>query len=133
MNFASPEMVTAYEAFIQQDDYLSEHRGEYMEKYAILTPWRSRWDVRVLQDFNFKVSETKSNTIQLSVDILNFGNMINSDWGVVQLPLNRQPVGVSMEGNVPTYYFDTTQKSTYVDDFSLASRWQMQIGLRYIF
>jgi hypothetical protein len=41
-------------------------------------------------------------------------------------------VSVDGDGN-PTYGFDTTLKSTYRDDFSLASRWQMQFGLRYIF
>ncbi|MEN8117594.1 MAG: TonB-dependent receptor [Bacteroidota bacterium] len=133
MNFADASMANAYEDFIQQDEYLDSHRGEVMEKYAILSPWRSRWDVRILQDFNFKVAGEKTNTIQLSVDILNFGNMLNSNWGVVQLPLNRQAVGITVDGNAPTYYFDTTQKSTFIDDFSLASRWQMQIGLRYIF
>ena len=133
MNFTQGNMAAAFEAFIQQDDYLSEHRGEYMEKYAILSPWRSRWDVRILQDFSFEVSNGKTNTIQFSVDILNFGNLISSDWGVVEIPLNRQPVGVTVDGNVPTYSFDTTQKSTFVDDFSLASRWQIQLGLRYIF
>ncbi len=121
---------SALKSFIAQDDYLSENRGGYMEKYAILSPWYSKWDLRILQDL--KVSE--GNKFQLSVDILNVGNLISSKWGVRQLPQNTQPIGVSVDGaGNATYSFDTDLQSTFVDDFSLLSRWQMQVGLRYIF
>ncbi len=120
--------------FIQQDDYLSERRGEYAEKYAILSPWYSRWDVRILQDFNLEVAEGKTNTIQFSIDILNFGNLLNSEWGVRQFPTNTQPIGVFIdENNQPVYSFDTELQETFTDDFSLLSRWQLQLGLRYSF
>lgn len=132
MNFTSDEQRNAYGAFIAQDDYLSAHRGEYAGKYDILTPWFSTWDFRVLQDFNFNIAG-KTNTIQLSMDILNLGNLINSNWGVRQNPTNTQPVGVSVTDGVPTYSFDSSLNSTYTYDFSLLSRWQMQFGLRYIF
>ncbi|MFD1096649.1 TonB-dependent receptor [Salegentibacter chungangensis] len=123
----------ALESFIEQDDYLSENRGQYAEKYGILSPWRGRWDVKFLQDYNFKVGE-KTNTIQLSLDILNFGNLLNSDWGVIERPVNDQPIGVSVdENNNPVYSFDPDQESTFAYDFSLQSRWQAQVGLRYIF
>lgn len=120
----------AFRAYIEQDPYLSENRGEYMEKYAILAPWNSQWDVRALQ--NYKLAN--GNAIQFSLDILNFGNLLNSNWGVKQLPTNTQPVGVSVGGDgVPTYSFDTSLTETFINDFSLATRWQMRLGLRYIF
>jgi hypothetical protein len=59
---------------------------------------------------------------------------LNSDWGVIQLPINDQPIGVTIdETNTPVYSFDPSQKNTFANDFSLDSRWQMQVGLRYIF
>lgn len=124
----------AFEAFIVQDKYLSENRGSIAEKYAILSPWYSKFDFRLMQDFNFKVGD-RTNTIQFTWDILNIGNLLNSNWGVHQLPVNSQPVGVSVDPATlePTYTFDVEQKSTFVDDYSLMSRWQMQFGLRYIF
>ncbi len=87
-----------------------------------------------MQDFNFKVGG-KTNTIQFTWDILNLGNLINSNWGVHQLPVNTQPVGVNVDPTThePTYTFDVEQTTTFIDDFSLMSRWQMQFGLRYIF
>ena len=117
--------------FIAQDDYLSENRGNYMEKYGILNEWYSNWDLRILQDFNFG---SNANTIQLSIDILNIGNLISDSWGVRTLPVNTQPIGVSVDENQnPIYSFDETLTETFANDFGLNSRWQMQFGLRYIF
>ena len=119
----------ALKEFIAQDEYLSARRGEYAGKYDILSPWYSTWDMRVLQ--NFKLASTN---LQLSMDILNLGNLLNSNWGVRQLPTNTQPIGVSVDGSGnPTYSFDTAQKSTFTDDFSLLSRWQIQFGIRLSF
>ncbi|MDA9316337.1 carboxypeptidase regulatory-like domain-containing protein [Polaribacter sp.] len=135
MQFEGPGQAEAFETYILQDDYLSENRGQYMDRYGALAPWRGKWDVKILQDFNIQISEEKVNTIQLSVDILNFGNLINSDWGVVQQPNNLSPISISSidANNVPTYKFDTNLTETFGYDSSLNSRWQAQIGLRYIF
>jgi hypothetical protein len=121
---------TALEQFINQDEYLSGRRGQYAEKYGILSPWYSRWDIRFLQDF--KINETSK--IQFSWDILNVGNLLSSSWGVRQFPQNTQPIGVAVDATgKPTYSFDANLKNTFTNDFSLLSRWQMQFGLRYIF
>ena len=143
------QQADAFEAYIQQDDYLRENRGQYMERYGALAPWRGKWDLKILQDFNFNVSEEKQNTIQLSLDILNVGNLINSDWGVVQQPNNLSPISVRFPdvdptntnpanyvpdySQEPSYTFNQNQKKTFGFDSSLLSRWQMQLGLRYIF
>lgn len=134
MNFTSAAEAAAYDAFISQDDYLSGRRGQYAERYGALAPWRGRWDVKFLQDYRIKISEDKTNTIQFSVDILNFNNLLNSDWGLIQQPNSIQPVGVSVDANGnPSYTFNPDLQETFGYDASLASRWQMQVGLRYIF
>ena len=123
----------AFNAFIDQDAYLSARRGEYVEKYGILSPWYSQIDLRVLQDFNLNPGG-KPQVIQLSLDVVNLGNLLNSNWGVRQLPTNTQPIGVGINGQGdPVYSFDPELVNTFVNDFSLLSRWQMQFGLRYIF
>ncbi|MEO9967083.1 MAG: TonB-dependent receptor [Reichenbachiella sp.] len=117
-------------SYLAQDDYLSDRRGRYAEKYSALSPWFSTWDMRVLQDIYMG-----DHTLQLSLDILNIGNMISNKWGVRQLPLNTSPIGVAgFDGTgEPIYTFDTNARETFVDDFSLRSRWQLQLGVRYIF
>lgn len=134
MQFSGSGQGAAFDAFIQQDDYLSGRRGQYAERYAAIAPWRSRWDLKIMQDFNIKVSSDKTNTIQFSIDILNVGNLLSSDWGLVQQPNNIQPIGVTVDGSGnPTYTFNPDLTETFGYDSSLASRWQMQFGLRYIF
>jgi hypothetical protein len=130
MQFSGAGQGAAFNSFIEQDDYLSGRRGQYVERYAALAPWRGKLDMKFIQEV--KVSD--SNAIQFSADILNVGNLISSDWGLVQQPNSIQPVGVSVDSsNVPTYTFDPNLTETFGYDSSLLSRWQIQFGLRYIF
>ncbi len=129
MSFSGAGQAAAFESFIQQDDYLSENRGKYAERYGALSPWRSKFDIKLMQDYEINGSQK----IQLSIDILNAGNMLNSNWGVVEQPKSVQPIGVNVVAGVPTYTFDGTITETFVYDTSLLSRWQMQFGLRFIF
>ena len=146
MQFANAGDAAALESYIQQDDYLSGRRGQYAERYGALAPWRGRWDIKFLQDCNIKISENKTNTIQLSLDILNVGNLLSSEWGIIQQANNTQPINVVFPDanpdpdvyvadrtQEPTYSFNANQTETFGFDSSLASRWQAQIGLRYIF
>jgi hypothetical protein len=122
----------AFKNYIAQDKYLSKNQGEYAEKYAPINPWYSRWDMRIMQELKLN----NGHSFQLSLDILNVGNLISSSWGVRQLATNTglvQPLSVSVANGVPTYTFDTSQRNTFFNDFSLNSRWQMQVGLRYNF
>jgi hypothetical protein len=140
-----PGQAAAYDAYIAQDDYLSGRRGDYAERYGALSPWTTRVDIKFLQDYKIKVSENKTNTIQFSIDVLNIGNLISSEWGLVQQPNNVSPIGVSFKdadpgvdyvpdySQAPDYSFNPNQTETFGYDSSLASRWQMQFGLRYIF
>jgi hypothetical protein len=121
----------ALKAFIAQDDYLSDNRGQFAEKYASLSPWYNHWDLRILQDYMLP----NKHVLQFSLDILNIGNLFNSDWGVEQFASRTglaQPIGVEFVGGKPVYSF-ADQKTTFFNDFSLESRWKMQVGLRYSF
>jgi ABC-type polysaccharide transport system permease subunit len=89
-------------------------------------------DFRLLQDYNFNV-KGKKNTLQFSLDILNVGNLISSDWGLVEQPNSIQPVSVSVTDGVPTYTYNEELTQTFGTDASLLNRWQAQVGLRYIF
>ncbi len=130
MQFSGAGQAAAFESFIQQDSYMSGRRGSYAERYGALAPWRGKWDMKFIQEL--KVSKT--NAIQFSIDVLNIGNLVNSNWGLVQQPNAVQPIGVSVDGTgTPTYTFNSDLTKTFVYDASLLSRWQMQFGLRYSF
>ena len=128
---ADPGDWAALNAFIEQDAYLSEHRGEIAERFGAVNPWYSNIDLRILQDISTPVG-----TMQLNFDVLNVANLLNSSWGVRKLanPAALSPLtvtGFNAEGE-PILDF-TGPAETYFDDPSIISRWQMQVGLRYFF
>jgi hypothetical protein len=134
MNFTGngSSQKTALNDFIKNDAYLSANRGQYAEKYAALAPWYSNIDLRILQD----IAISGDNKIQLSADILNIGNLLNSNWGVRQWAGQTglsQPIAVSVADGTPTYSFDESQTSAIQTRFDLSSRWRMQFGVRYSF
>lgn len=124
----------AFKAFIAQDKYLSGLRGQYTEKYGGETPWYGQMDVRILQDL--LLNRKTKQTLQFSIDIVNFGNLISSKWGVREYATNSgyfQPISANYNGNSPTYQFDPSLTKTFNASPDLLSRWQLQFGLRYIF
>ena len=126
---------TALNAFIQQDGYLSSHRGQIADRFGELNPWYNNVDLRVLQEFGVGAGGTR-HQFELSIDILNVGNLINSSWGVrkVASPAATSPLKLVRFDNVtgaPVFNF-TGPATTFIDDPSLLSRWQMQLGLRYL-
>lgn len=123
----------AFKQFIAQDKYLRERRGEYTEKYGAESPWYSQLDLRVLQDL---LINNKKQTIQFSLDVVNLSNLISSKWGNRKYATTSgyfQPLSAAYNNNNPTYQFDPSLKSTFVASPDLPSRWQIQLGLRYIF
>ncbi|WP_160714909.1 TonB-dependent receptor [Chitinophaga solisilvae] len=131
----APAQRQALIRFISQDKYLRSRRGQYTEKYAGENPWMSQVDMRILQDFVIK-GKKKNQTIQVSLDIINLGNMLNSNWGVVKYATTSgytQPLSVAYNNNAPVYQFDPSLQSTFITSPDLPSRWQIQAGLRYIF
>lgn len=150
-NFTYPNGVTYTAAqqselffkYIEQDKYLRKHKGQYAERNGAQFPWRNQVDVKILQDLFVNVGKSK-NTIQLSLDIFNFGNLIDPNWGKVRT-VNASSVLVPTNQNslvpggtvVPTFRLATDRNgpvtSTFRDNVSIFSTYYMQMGLRYLF
>ena len=129
------------DTFIENDDYLSENRGGYAERNASRGPWSHVVDFKLLQDFSFKVGE-KTHTLQLSADIFNFTNLLNKNWGKRKfIRSNVSPLTTVSTGDIPVFDInsgvinaDGSANLEELDDFGLqSSRWQAQLGVRYIF
>ncbi|MFO7693464.1 MAG: carboxypeptidase regulatory-like domain-containing protein [Vicinamibacterales bacterium] len=91
VTYTAAEQAAAWETYIAQDNYLSEHRGEYAVRGAVFLPMVFRTDLSISQDI-FKSIAGRRNSLQFRVDIANFGNLLNSDWGVGQRLVNAQPL-----------------------------------------
>jgi hypothetical protein len=81
--FTADEQAAAFEAYIQQDKYLSKHRGEYAERGGIWFPMVKRMDLSIVQDVFHNIAGQR-NSGQFRIDFTNFGNLLNHNWGVSQ-------------------------------------------------
>ena len=131
----------AFFDFIAQDNYLSKHMGEYAEAYTARAPWVNRFDFRFMQEFAVKAG-TARNTLQLSIDLLNAGNFINSTWGVSKnMAVSSYGAILKYESrdanNVPTFSMTKVDGAyptkTYDTYQNISQVWSLQVGLRYIF
>lgn len=135
---ADPGQWNALNDFIEQDSYLSEHRGEIAERHGLTNPWFSNIDLRVMHNF-----KTNRGTFQVTVDLLNAANLVNSNWGVrkvasqlatTPLELVKDEFGVpQFDGNGEPILKFNGVKETFIDDPGPFSRWGLQVGLRYMF
>jgi len=128
--------------FINSVDHLRENRGGYAERNATRGPWSHIVDLKFLQDFKVKWGNTK-HTFQFSADIFNFTNFLNKDWGRLKFVRSEvSPLTTITSGSgTPTFQInqgvmDENGNPDFIefDDQGIqSSRWQMQLGLRYIF
>jgi hypothetical protein len=122
-------------AFIEQDDYLSDHRGQIAERFGAVNPWYHNIDLRVLQDVNF-TRGGRTHGFQVTLDVLNVSNLINSDWGVRKVASSSATSPLSFvrfnSAGAPVFNF-TGPERTYVDDPGLLSRWRAQLGVRVLY
>ncbi|MGE4585762.1 MAG: carboxypeptidase regulatory-like domain-containing protein [Mangrovibacterium sp.] len=130
-------------AFIEDHKSLKEHKGEYFRRGSERLPFENVVDLKVMQEFKFRVSPTRQNRIQIALDIFNFTNLLNKDWGRMHYAdgdYNVFPIlkfaGYRDDGTTPTYtYCNKKGNDTWgIDDSGLqSSRWQAQFSIRYIF
>ena len=123
------------DAFINQDKYLSKHRGEIAERFGLLNPWYSDLDVRVLHDIAL-ARAGQNHTFQVSLDVMNLGNLVNSHWGVRKIadPTATSPLTWVRFDAIGRPVFNYTGPSrTFIDDPDLLSRWRAQLGVKYFF
>ena len=147
INFVATSTMTAQQQwdrldeFITANDYLNTRRGQYAERNGDKAPFSHQFDFRILQDLFTEVGG-KKNTIQLSLDVLNVGALLNNNWGK-----QYSGGGSFWDNSFRPVSFDSfepgTNKPRYkVANFSdnkpynisdIPSRWSAQIGIRYIF
>ncbi len=137
----------AFWTYLNNNEYLKAHKGEYAERYGHVQPWIHRFDAKFLQDIFTTFGTDRKYTVQFSVDLLNAGNLINDSWGTYTYnPLasyeNVRPLTVLTRGTAttaPVYRLnatslaDFTAKTTLSKSISTGSTWGCLLGLRLIF
>ena len=126
------------DAFIKNDDYLSGRRGQYAERNGARMPFTNVVDLKVAQEFFIKAG-SRRHTFQVTFDVFNFTNLLNKNWGRRTYVTNDNYLLVGVNKNSTTGNYDYTFQKPKgdvwnIDDAGLiSSRWQGQLGLRYIF
>jgi hypothetical protein len=155
--YTADQQYAALDAYINQDKYLKNRRGEYAERNGAEFPWLHQVDLKLIQDLFQNIGENR-NTLQLSLDIFNVGNLLNSNWGTLKATNRSNPLtfaGYTTQGQPAfTFPYLTNQSiatpasgttpavinpgvplsQTFRDNVgAISSRWQGQVGIRYIF
>ena len=144
VTFTAADQAAAFNKLISNSKYLDKTRGSIADRNGALMPWYNRIDMKFLQDIFVNVGKAK-NTVQLSLDIVNLANMINSDWGIrKQLITNASTplrVATGGGGTTPTFNMNTVNingqtvlpTEMYQDVRTFGTTWSMQVGIRYLF
>lgn len=136
--YTAAEQAAAWDAYINQDSYLSGRRGQYAERYGRLLPMVYRLDVSVAQDL-FKNLGGARHSLQFRADIFNFSNLLNHDWGVGQRLVNAQPLtntAVDAAGRARyrlRVVNNELMSKSLETTAGLADVYQIQFSLRYTF
>jgi len=142
IKFASETDRLAFWQFVEQDDYLKNHRGEYADAYGARAPWVHTFDFKYAHDFDVKIGSTK-HKLQLIANIENIGNLLNSKWGVAkQIPgtsnyqfklLSVANAADVKKGAEPIFRMNTDLTSTWDYNHSYGQCWRLQLGVKYYF
>ena len=142
------EQIAAFHAFIDNDPYLASHRGRIADRGSSHQPWVNQLDVGFQQELP---GFFKDNKFVVRLDIYNFLNLLNKDWGTQEglgFFASRRLVNVAdVIGTCPTncqYVYDlgtptnpTRQNfatyDTYTNPHRVISRWQALLTVKYKF
>lgn len=140
----SAAVVQQFQDYISHDKYLNSHRGQIAGRNGSHLPWANELDMSFVQEVP---GLFKGNKGELRLDVYNFLNLLNKDWGsvpyvqyqtrnlagyngvvdgqyVYKLPTDKSgnyqatPIGVYESGQNPT---------------RVVSRWSAMLTLRYTF
>ncbi|MDQ7051333.1 MAG: TonB-dependent receptor [Enterobacterales bacterium] len=127
VNFATGFDTTAFFNYIDTQDCLT--RGQIADRHACSSSWINRFDLRLLQEVKFGNDQA----IEITFDIENVANLLNSDWGRIEgfvQPFNAPVVDASIANGQYVYNNFTKPQQTVA---KVPSVWKMQLGVKYRF
>ncbi|HEV7703883.1 MAG TPA: TonB-dependent receptor [Gemmatimonadaceae bacterium] len=73
-----------FEQFIEGQPCLRDNRGKILDRNGCRSPWQNNMNVTVEQS----LPSVMGKTLSLRLDVFNFLNLVDHDWGKVKLPSN---------------------------------------------
>ena len=122
--------------YINGDSYLKENKGKFAERNAARSPWSHQVDLRI----SHQIPAFLGQSLEITFDVLNLTNLLNSDWGWVRLASDTPLLtfhSVATATTDPAHAGRARYRWTGLTDPSipndLLSRWTAQLGIRYTF
>jgi hypothetical protein len=126
--------------FVNQYDELKKNTGRVMKRGDSFAPWTNSIDLRVSQEVPGLWAGHKGS---LTLDIFNFGNLLNKKWGRIN-EIGFQSAGgqarsfvdfAGIDAATGKYVYNTRQsvESLEVRQARNESQWQIQASLKYEF
>lgn len=142
--YTAAQEATAFDSFISSQPCLNDARGTIMKRNVCQSPWTNEFDISVEQ----AVPVLHQQNFSLRLDVINFGNLLNKNWGrqistgnynpvtiytqnATVLPGTNTTTGATLSNGVPRVTFDPNfNPFTYNNVFS---NYTMQLSVRYTF
>ncbi|MCP4149351.1 MAG: TonB-dependent receptor, partial [bacterium] len=124
------------DAYISADPELDKYRGQIAPRNVSRDPWTHQVDIKITQ--GIPIPGLKGHKLELSLNVENFLNIFNKDWGVVKyIQFNDQLLKFQGHNDAgePTFSFEgdnETDDARYNINQTL-SRWRLMFGVRYKF
>jgi hypothetical protein len=145
IRFASADDARLFSELIESEECLREQRGRIIERNSCRGPWTNLVNVALTQ--GLPLGGRRSPKIE--VNVFNFLNLLNEEWGVQQGPFNQtvnalelrgradpknpaSPMVFSYRGSTVRGDDGVTQAQRPLNTF-FETRYQIQVGLRYDF
>lgn len=120
----------AFEEFITANECLNSQRGTIMNRNTCRTPWAKRLDVDIRQ----ALPTVRGQNFLVQLDIFNFLNLLNRNWGAQDLGSSNSP-GIlsraSFAGADGVYRFNPSFRQFSTQNVS--SNYSLQLQLKYTF
>jgi len=132
-----PAFLADLDQFISGEECLNDHRGSIVPRNNCETDWVHIFSLRLQQEI--KVGDT---AFDLYLDIENFGNLLNDDWGRIDsytAPSNVAPAIVAIAGGqyvlTPSASYDGTPESIVPQPTiaRIPSAYRVQFGVKFRF
>ena len=144
-NAASTQLVQQFQDYVQGNEYLRQHRGSIAGRNSAHGPWVNQLDVSFSQEVP---GLFKGNKGELRLDIYNFLNLVDKNWGDTRyLQYDTRNLagygGVNAQGQY-IYELPTDRSGNYQPELlqtqdagfnptRVISRWSAMLTLRYKF
>jgi hypothetical protein len=142
---ATPAQIAAFHEYISSNSYLQSQRGQIAGRNQTRMPWVNQLDVGIQQELPGFFKDHKS---IVRLDIYNFLNMLNNDWGLTKqidgfdTRYLARLGGINPDGSY-VYDLGTAENPTWQDlntydadsrnPSRVVSRWSVLLTLRYQF